>query len=54
MEQRKVTEGSALIYNPRATSGVIINELDPELWNRFLEAYRRLVPLKADYRDNDE
>lgn len=50
--KRGVREGSILVYNPHVTSAVTINEADPELWDDLLEAYQRLVPLRADYKHN--
>jgi len=52
VDNRKVKEGSVLIYNPHVTCAITINEPDPELWDDLLEAYQRLVPLKADYKHN--
>ena len=52
VEEKNVSEGSILIYNPHVTSAITINEPDFELWDDLLEAYKRLVPLRADYKHN--
>ncbi len=52
VKKRKVKQGSVLIYNPHVTCAITINEPDPELWDDLLEAYQRLIPLKADYHHN--
>ena len=52
IREKKVNEGSILIYNPHVTSAITVNEPDPELWDDLLEAYQRLVPLKANYKHN--
>lgn len=52
VKKRGTKEGSILIYNPHVTSAITINEADPELWDDLLEAYQRLVPLRANYKHN--
>ena len=52
VEEKHVSEGSVLIYNPHVTSAITINEPDLELWDDLLHAYKRLVPLEAGYKHN--
>lgn len=47
-----IKEGFVVVYSPKPTSAVAINENDPDLWEDMLEAYQRLVPIKAEYRHN--
>jgi len=53
-KKQKIKEGNLTVYNPHVTSAVTINEDDPDLWEDFLDAYRRLVPLKGKYRHNEK
>lgn len=53
-KKQRIKEGNLTVYNPHVTSAVTINEDDPDLWEDFLDTYRRLVPLKGKYRHNEK
>ncbi len=47
-----IEEGLLTLYVPHTTAAVTIQEGDEELWEDMLETYKRLVPLKRDYKHN--
>ena len=51
-ENAQVKDAVVTVFNPHVTSAVCVNEHDPELWKDLLQAYERLVPLRAGYRHN--
>ncbi len=47
-----IEEGLLTLFVPHTTAAVTIQEGDEELWEDMLETYKRLVPLKRDYKHN--
>ncbi len=47
-----VDEGSLTLFVPHTTAALTIQEADEELWDDMLEIYKRLVPLKNNYKHN--
>lgn len=47
-----LTNGLLTVYVPHTTAAITIQEPDKELWEDLLTTYKKLVPLKANYKHN--
>lgn len=49
---KELEDGLVTLYVPHTTAAVTIQEGDRDLWNDILDTYKKLVPLKDDYKHN--
>lgn len=48
----KVTNGFIVAFVPHTTAAITIQEPDRDLWEDMLSTFKKLVPLKANYKHN--
>ena len=54
VEQEKISDGFAIVYNPHTTAGLTINEgADPSVQRDIIKTLGKLIPEGGDYQHSE-